>query len=309
MLQAEAHNLATAVGWHLEHDPVLLPSVFRILWPFWHLRDRQAAARPWVEGLEPVTSSLDAHAHTELEWAALVTACEIGDDAAALAARQRLLPLLETTADPLLSALCQLGLAWSSPITGDFERAMQEVTLSLKYLRVQDEPFWTALAEYTASALAMAVGRADDAEGHLGEMRRFADRFGYDWLNAGYRMQKCALSIAHGRTGEARELLDEALELSLELRTTRYMTVCLAAYAQLAVAKGAFDQAALLAGAAAGFRARAGVSTWPVHRRAEAQLVAQVRDSLGAEQFDTGFAEGAKLSQREALAAARGLSR
>ena len=59
-LQAEARNLAAAVRWHLACDPAPLPHLFRILWPFWYLRDRQAEARPWVEKqLLPVAASLD----------------------------------------------------------------------------------------------------------------------------------------------------------------------------------------------------------------------------------------------------------
>jgi hypothetical protein len=34
-----AGNLAAAVRWYLAHDPGPLPHPFRILWPFWFLRD------------------------------------------------------------------------------------------------------------------------------------------------------------------------------------------------------------------------------------------------------------------------------
>jgi hypothetical protein len=40
-------------------------------------------------------------------------------------------------------------------------------------------------------------------------------------------------------------------------------------------------------------------------RRSEADLVAQIRQALGAEQFDQAFADGSALSQQEAVAAAR----
>ena len=49
-LQAEARNLAAAVQWHLAHDPTPLPHLFRILWPFWFLRDRQVAGPPLGRG-------------------------------------------------------------------------------------------------------------------------------------------------------------------------------------------------------------------------------------------------------------------
>jgi hypothetical protein len=37
----------------------------------------------------------------------------------------------------------------------------------------------------------------------------------------------------------------------------------------------------------------------------EAELVAQVRQALGADRFDQAFAAGARLTRREALAAVR----
>ena len=61
----------------------------------------------------------------------------------------------------------------------------------------------------------------------------------------------------------------------------------------------------LLAGAAEGLRRRAGLRAWPILRQAETELVAQVRQALGAGRFDRVFAAGARLTQREAVAAAR----
>ena len=52
-------------------------------------------------------------------------------------------------------------------------------------------------------------------------------------------------------------------------------------------------------------RGRFGLQAWPMLRRSEAELVAQVRRALGGEQFDQDFAEGSALSQQEAVAAAR----
>ena len=57
--------------------------------------------------------------------------------------------------------------------------------------------------------------------------------------------------------------------------------------------------------AAQGLRLRVGLQAWPIIRQNEAELVAQVRLALGAEQFDQAFADGSALSQQEAVAAAR----
>ena len=232
-----------------------------------------------------------------------MTANEVGDDAAALAACRRLEPLLEEIQDPFLHAICHLAMAWTSPISGDFDGALREVSASLEELRDQDEPFWTALAAFTAGAAETNLGRPDAALQHLAVMRELADRFGYTWLTASAQLQLGTLAIVQGRPGEARELLDGALDLSLAIRIIRNVTLCLGAFAQLALAEGDPERAALLAGAAEGLRRRAGFSTWPMLRRGEAQLAAQIRQALGDDRFGRAFAAGSRLSQQEAVAA------
>ena len=305
LLEAEAENLAAAVDWFLAHDPMPLSHLYRFLWPFWYSRDRQSEARPWVEALLPTAGSLDPQARAELEWAAAVTASEVGDDAASLAARDRLQPLLAEIQDPFLHAVCQLAIGWTTPITGDFEGARQEVSTSLDELGRLDEPFFTALTVYTLVAMETALGHPDAALQHLGVMRELADRFGYAWLTASARGQLAVLAILQGRLEEARDLLDEALDLGVAIRSIRNVTLCLGGFAQLASAEGEPERAALYGGAAEGLRRRAGFSTWPIMRRAEAELITQLRQALGDHRFGKAFAAGSALSQREAVAAVR----
>ena len=56
---------------------------------------------------------------------------------------------------------------------------------------------------------------------------------------------------------------------------------------------------------AEGMRRRAGLRVWPTLRYAEAELVAQLRQTLGAERFDQAFSAGSGLSRREAVTDAR----
>jgi hypothetical protein len=93
-----------------------------------------------------------------------------GRDPTALSARQRLAPLLTSIQDPYLQALCQLAMAWISPV-GDFDGALRAASVSLEQLRGQDEPFWTALAVVTLGSVETAMGRYDDALYHLREAR------------------------------------------------------------------------------------------------------------------------------------------
>jgi tetratricopeptide (TPR) repeat protein len=235
-----------------------------------------------------------------------VLAGDIGDDAAALAARQRLAPLLPGIRDPFLHAVARLAVAWTLPVTGDYGGALREAAASLEELRGQDEPVFTAMAAYTIGSADTALGRYDDALRHLREARDLAERAGGDWLAAGSRVQLGILDVLRGRPDEARPLLEEALDRSLAARSIPFVTLCLAGYAQLAFADGDPDRAALLEGAAEGLRRRVGLRAWPHLRRVEADLVAQVRQRLGAARFDQAFSAGSALTQREAVAIVRG---
>ena len=304
-LQAEAGNLAAAVRWYLAHDPGPLPHLFRVLWLFWELVDALGEVRAWVEQLLPTADTLDPQARAELLWTAAVTAVEMGDDPAALAARQRLEPLLDQVGDPFLRALCQLALVWTSTIGEDLDETLREASASMAGFRGQDAPMWTASAALSVGLVETAVGRYDDALGHLTEVRDLAERSDNSWIGAMSRVGLGTLALVRGRAEEARALLDEALGLSLAARSTRSVTMCLAALARWALVAGDPERAALVAGAAEGLRRRAGLRAWPILRQGEADLVAQVRQALGADHFDQVFATGTRLTQRDAVAAAR----
>ena len=230
-----------------------------------------------------------------------MTAVNAGNDSAALAARQRLAPLLAGISAPFLHAICQLALGWTSPVAGDIDGALREVTVALEELRGQDEPVFTAVAAFTAGSLDMALHRYDDALRLMREARDLAERVGGDWLAAPPRVQLGILAVLRGRPDEARAALDR----SLAARSTPFVTLCLVGYAQLASAKGDPERAARLEGAVEGLRRRAALRAWPHLRQVEADLVAQVRQRLGAERFDQAFAAGSRLTQQQAVAIVR----
>jgi predicted ATPase/class 3 adenylate cyclase len=306
-LEAEAGNLAAAVRWYLAHNRGPLPHLFRVLWPFWFLRERIGEARAWVEQLLPAVDPLDPQARAELLWTAAVTALEVvGDDAATLTTTsQRLASLLAAIQDPYLQAVCQLAMAGIAAVVGDFDGALRGELVSRGELGGQDEPYWTTVAVLTAGLVETAMGRHDAALGHLHQARDLAGRFDHAGLSAWSQVQLGILAIARGRLEEARALLDEGLELSLATHSTRNLTLCLTALAQLAFVGGDGERAALLAGAAEGLRRRAGLRAWPLQRQGEAQMVAQIRQALEADRFDEVFAAGARLNRREAIAAVR----
>jgi ATP/maltotriose-dependent transcriptional regulator MalT len=154
-------------------------------------------------------------------------------------------------------------------------------------------------------SLETTLGRYDDALPYLADARDLADRLDNAWLAATARALLATLALMRGRQDDARALLDKGLDLSLAADSTQLVTLCLATFARLAFVEGDPERAALLAGAAEGLRRRIGLRAWPSHRGAEAELVAQVRQALGAARFDQVLTAGARLTRREAVAAVR----
>jgi hypothetical protein len=134
-----------------------------------------------------------------------------------------------------------------------------------------------------------------------------ADRFGYDSLAAWSQTQLAALAVADGQLDEARALLDEPLGLSLTMHNIRDVGMILVIFARLALAARDPERAARLTGAAEGLRERIGLRPWPMVRRGEDELRAQIREALGPDRFEDAFTAGTELTQREAIAVAREL--
>ena len=303
-LRAEEGNLAAAVRWYLAYDPGPLPHLFRVLWLFWSQGDLLGQAQSWVEQFRPPARSTCRPRPSSRGWRQR-WAPPTGDDTAALAARQRLAPLLAGIQDPFLHAICQLAMAWTLPITGDLAGALREVAMPLEELRGQDEPVQTAAAASFAGTLEMTLGHYDDALRHLREAHDLAVRHGADWLIAAYPVQLGILAILQGRLDEARPLLAEALDRSLAARRTSLVTLCLAAYARLALAEGDPQRAAQLEGAADGLRRRVGLSAWPFLRRLEADLSPRSATGWAAASSIKHSTPGSGLTQQQAVAIAR----
>ena len=306
-LLVEAGNTDASVRWYLTHDRTPLPHLLRVLELFWNLRDPMGDRRVLLRELLPDADSLDPHSRAELAWAALLSALDVGDDRKALAYGQQLRQLLDEIDDPYLEAVSHLALAWTAPLVGDREEALQEALIAVGQLRSQDEPFWTVAALLTTGSTEASAGRYDEALSHLHEGSDLAQGFDSAWLAAYARANLGIVALRQGRFDEAWALLDEALTLSQRARNTHMLTVCLDAVARLALAVGRDERAARLAGAAEGLRRRARMRTWPMMRYLEAEVAAEGRRKLGSEHFDRAFAAGLPLKQRQAVEEAHAL--
>jgi MFS transporter, OFA family, oxalate/formate antiporter len=137
-------------------------------------------------------------------------------------------------------------------VVGDFDRALRTLVVCLEELRGQDEPYWMTVAVLTVGLVETAMARPEDALGHLREARALAERFDHAGLSAWSQVQLDLLALVRGRPEEARALLDEGLELSLATHSTRNVTLCLTAFAQLAFVQGEGERAIAIGGFASG---------------------------------------------------------
>jgi len=232
-----------------------------------------------------------------------VIALEVGDDTAALAVCHQLPQLLDEINDPFVHAVSRLAIAWALPITGEFDSALLAASAALNEFQLQDEPLWTAVAAGSLGWIELCVGHCDDALVHLRQFRDVADGFDSAWLDAWSRMQLATVAIMQGKLDQGHELLDEALALGEQAHSTRSVTLCLIAFARLALAEGDPEQAAMLAGAAEGMRRRVGLRSWPMVRQSEAELIEQIRNGLDPARFSKMTEVGSRLTRQQAVAA------
>ena len=305
-LGVEEENLRVAIRWFFTHDITPLPHMFRVLWLFWQMRDRMVEGRAWIDELRPHADSLDEYARAEVLFIWAVTAVEVGDDAAALAAIDAIERFDGPVDDPHLQSALQLAVAWTLPIRDDFDGALDAASDALDGSRQRDEPF-LAFAELTVGMLEMSLGRADSARPHFERVDELGSRYGNNWLEASARTQLAALAVSAGEPEAARALLDRSADaIDATHLSTLTLTFALVTAAQLAWADGDRQRAATALGAAHGLRKRAGRTAWPLTRRREGQLVALVAEGTDRTTYEAAFAAGAELNARDALALVRG---
>jgi predicted ATPase len=304
-LRAEEENLRIAVRWFFTHDIEPLPHLFRMLWLYWQMHDRMPEGRAWIDELRGRADTLDEHARAEVLFTSAVTAVEVGDDAAALAAVEGIKRLDPNIDDPPLQNALHLAVAWTMPIIDDLEGARESASKALTGFRQLDEPF-VASAALTVGMLEMTRARYETAGRLLSEVKDLGERFGNNWLRSTARTQLATLALRTGDLEQARALLMESADSMEDSHlSTLTVTFALIALTELALVESNPRLAAVAVGAASGLRRRAGLLAWPLTRRLEADLLDRVTHELDLETFKAAFEQGSQLHLREALTLVR----
>jgi predicted ATPase len=299
-VRVDEENVRAAVHWFFDHDVTPLPHLFRVLWLFWQMGDRMPEGRQWIDQLRQRAAELGTD--EEVLFTATVTAVEVGDDDNALAAVEAIRRIGGPMEDPALAGPLKLAISWTVPIVDDFEGALQAATDALAGLRRADDAL-APFAMLTVGMLEMALGRDDSAREHLSEVDALGAELGNNWLESSARTQLAALAVRAGRLDEADRLLAESVRAIRKAQPiTLTVTFALVAHAQLALARGDPTRAAIALGAAEGLRARAGLRVWPIARRTERELIADVARQLDPDTDREAFEVGAELTMRDAMA-------
>ena len=301
-LRVEEENIRAAVQWFFAHDVTAMPHLFHVLWLFWEMGDRMPEGRQWIDQLRRRADELADAGQAELLFNAAVTAVEVGDDDSALAAVEAIRHWDGQIEDPTLESALQLAVSWTLPILDDFDGALQAATTALAGLRRSNDPLGS-FALLTVGMLEMALGHDDSARAHLSEVDELGSQFGNNWLESSARTWLAVLAVRSGRLADADALLAESVRAIRESQPiTLTVTFALAAYAQLALARGDPSRAATALGAADGLRARAGLRVWPIARRTERDLATSVAQAMDAGAHGLALEAGAELHMRDALA-------
>jgi hypothetical protein len=178
----------------------------------------------------------------------------------------------------------------------DNDDARRGLTIAVQRLRSLDEPMWTALALVSAGSVELALGHQEVGLRHVVEAQGLAGRFDAPWLAVVSRTARAGFAVVRQDFEEARDLLEQGLELSLSGQSVHCLCMVLDGTAALSLAQGDAEQAGLLVGAVEGLRRRSGLRAYAA-LRGDGDLAAAARAATGAQRFDELAARGARLRE------------
>jgi DNA-binding CsgD family transcriptional regulator len=201
---------------------------------------------------------------------------------------------------PVVAGICHLASALVAMADGDVERAQQEAVAAWEHGRLV--PGYGAHQSAFIAVAALASGEPDAA-------RRWADdavATATGWVLRTWALTARAhVAIAQGEPEQAECDAYDALACIPDGFPYIGIPDALECIARLGVDKGSHRESARIFGAAAATRQRAGTVRFKVWDASCRNSIAELRNALGENDFESAWAEGAALSTEEAVAYAR----
>jgi predicted ATPase/DNA-binding CsgD family transcriptional regulator len=199
-------------------------------------------------------------------------------------------------------------LGWMELAGGDAAQAQQslasvvEVSRSSMYYR-----YWAAVPLVVLAQAQLALGARDEATASLDEATALARSGALTWVLGRAGQVRAKLRAGQGELREAESLAHEAIGLTREAGDRLGLVDGLELLARLAADQDSPTEAARLLAAAETQRATLGYARFAIDRATHEAAVAAARKPLGADAFNTAWAEGTRLSAEAAIGyAARG---
>jgi predicted ATPase/DNA-binding CsgD family transcriptional regulator len=303
-LDKEHDNMRSALEWskvEKEGAEAGLRLAGALHWFWWH-RDHWNEGMRWTEDALARSSEGPPSALPRALAAAMHFAWGRGDYVLAAAFVEKGLPLCRELGDKESNGQFLLYLGNIASAQGDYERA---TALFDECLHVAQELGDGWLYGVTLGRLGrMARYQGDDeraaafhAQG-LVALRALGNKFA-----TAYALNRCSrdVALAQRRYDEAVPLFKESLLLSREARSRWRSEECLEGLAQVASARGQYEHAARLFGAAEAQREIVGQRYEPADQASHEQWVAPARAALGDTTFSAAWADGRVMTLEQAV--------
>ncbi|WP_231745028.1 LuxR family transcriptional regulator [Mycobacterium sp. IS-1590] len=252
-----------------------------------------------IDSLQALLAEADASGdvlHGLLARIALAHAHALTGDSAVGRSLAEAATEMASTVGPYLEPWAYAALAYAALAESDLNAAGQACDLAWQRINAQPE---TAITNVNPLAL-LALARGD-----LSAAREYADvdvLLMQGWHLARALVIRGRVATAQGELVQADEDLRRALDCIAGHQTYQVAPDAFEVLGELTGAAGDHRSAARFLGAADAMRARTGLVRLRVHDATYAAAIAQLRETLGENDFESLWDEGAALSVEEAIA-------
>ena len=278
LVQPEHDNIRAALAWSLEEAPELALRLAAGLRTFWEVRGHFSEGFRWLE--DALLRAADAPPQLRMKALAISgsIATRLGDQDGAQNRKEAALAIARELGDELWIARELGDLGTIAAMRGDMDLASELMEESADLFRKIDEP--ARLATVLANLGHIAGERGDYARAiAVTEEALSLQSSKTNATIATYNLGSHHLMA--GDLEQAREWLQRAVALALELGFKEVMAYALAGYARTCILEGDPGRAAHLAGIADALLADAGVELQPSERAPFEAAKAQAKQELG----------------------------
>ncbi|MDX6599013.1 MAG: hypothetical protein QOE87_2900, partial [Gaiellales bacterium] len=301
-LEAEQENVRAAIGWGLEHQPLVAARLVAALGNFWFLHGQFAEARHWVDSTLAL-SDLPAKLRISALDLAGTLRREASDYARAATLHEEQLALARAVGDSRGIARSLQRLGSNARVQGDYGRAHElrgEAVDRFREIENALPDLAVALSELASTE--WAVGTYERARALFAESLGISESLGDLASMASALNNLGATALAAGRAEDAREPVARALALSLTIGDVFGVACSLDCSAELEETAGHWERAASLQAASDAIDESLGVRRHPDELPAHDLRVAATRANLEESVFAAAWQKGRAMTLEQAVA-------